>query len=164
MVNPVTQCFHVHSAAVGPRPVVAEGLAGGVDDAGAVRGQFLGRHPQVRNLAAAIVLDEHVGAGGQVVGPSESFGLSEVQPRRGGKPGAGVLHKALVLELLGVGDLQHLGTVLGQRARHDVAGDHVRGGQHPQPRQRARRRCDGSGSLSPILMISTNGLSARYLP
>jgi hypothetical protein len=50
-----------------------------------------------------------------------------------------------VLKLFGVGDLQHLGAVLGQRARHDVAGDDVGRRQHPQARQRTCRRREWLG-------------------
>ena len=50
-----------------------------------------------------------------------------------------------MLKLFGVGDLQHLGAVLGQCARHNVAGDDVGRRQHPQPRQRACRRCERLG-------------------
>jgi hypothetical protein len=54
---------------------------------------------------AAVAFHEHIGAGGQFVGLLEVIGVLQVQPRRGGESGAGVLHQALVLELLGMGDL-----------------------------------------------------------
>jgi hypothetical protein len=54
---------------------------------------------------AAVAFHEHIGVGGQFVGPLEALGLLKIQLRRGGEPGAGILHEGLVLKLLAVGDL-----------------------------------------------------------